>query len=217
MLDKKIRISSDRKLTVDKEPEVNTAAEYCAVKAIQRIPYITYQVLLPKLESKPAFNKTERAVAAFTASFIGSKKFVNLFVLNLAVLSTVLLLAVDRLLIGAQRDKPVTIIATVVIILLALMAGYLWRLRTLAGTLTIPKYYKKNIDENNLLQDDQYLDYFLLGSAVFASSFASMGGVINSGYFGDNTGGSSCGSGGSSCGGGGSSCGSSCGGCGGGH
>ena len=128
--------------------------------------------------------------------------------LTLDVLQYCLLLSLTT---GVLRDKSITQIFIVLLILTAVIIGYLWRLTTLFCTQTIPNFYKQSVLPNT--EDNFQWQYFLFGNAVLSTSFVPLVNYVDRRMHLSSDGGvSSCGSSdGSSCG---SSC-SSCGGCGG--
>ncbi len=146
-----------------------------------------------------------------------SKQFIGLYITNFVLFAVVFALGGGRLITGATRDRPVTLIAIVLVAFAIFTFVYPQRLTSAIGTITLPKFYYKNIVPQKS-EDDWEWHYFAIGSIAFASTFAPLASFADRGQSSGWGGGNSGSSGGSSCGSscGGSSCGgSSCGGCGG--
>jgi hypothetical protein len=208
ILNDSISVAPDQTLAVNDLSGVKNPIEFCVLENIRVNPQIHYPSLLKLLTLKPAFNKTVRTLEGFKKYFNRSVQFVKLFTLNFIALSFVFLLGAVRLITGIVRERPVTIIAVIVIGCLILMIWFLHRLTVSIGSVMLPQFYKDSILPERSIDDDWEWEYFLMGSAVFATSFAPLASYAagsDGGGGGDS--GSSCGS---SCGGGGS-----CGGCGG--
>ncbi|RKR85696.1 hypothetical protein BDD43_5967 [Mucilaginibacter gracilis] len=175
---------------------------YCVLQTISINPNADYPAIVNLLKYKPAFNKTSRAMDAFTNYVSSSKKFVELFILNFSIFSIMFLLGAVRLATGIVRDKPVTQIAIVLAMCLAFAVLNLHRLSTAIGTVALPKYYSKNIVYQSDAHNQWDWKYFLLGDSVFVSAFVPLTTTFNNsdGSFSSTDSSSSCGSGGS-CGG----------------
>jgi 4-amino-4-deoxy-L-arabinose transferase-like glycosyltransferase len=200
-----VAITDDKILVVDNEELVADAVSFCVVQAIKANPDMPYLKLINVLKLKPAFNKTARAMDAFEKYVSGSKQFIRLFILNFVISAVVLIMGIVRIATGVVREKPVTIIAGVVIFALLLIVFNLYRLVKAIGTSALPGFYSKNIIYEAREYHNWDWQYFLLGSTVFVPVFIPLTADSYNGSSGSDSG-SSCGSG---CGG------SSCGGCGG--
>lgn len=103
--------------------------------------------------------------------FYKSQKFAGLFYFNFSVLAILFLLSLTRYFTGIMRDKPVLQIGLFTIALSVAIIFFLFRLSKQAGTTVIPKLYQKKIFANKQSYSNLQWQYFLLGSAVLATSF----------------------------------------------
>lgn len=205
---KTIIVNSDNSIELLKQNNTNSKEELQTTSVLSEIGKTFYPILLSQLANKPIFWNTANCMDAFKKYFNKSKKFGNLFYLNFAVLTILLMFSFIRLTSGILREKPVTQILIVTIILIIITIVFLNRLTKLVCTQTIPDLYKTEILPTQLIENNWQWSYFLLGSAVLTTAFVPLVNYIDK----NNSNGSSCGTScGSSCG---SSC-SSCGGCGG--
>ncbi len=201
-----IAVKSD-KLKLHKEAPANNIEEFTIIETLKHLGKVSYPPLLKQLLQKPIFMMVANSMDAFKKYFIKSKSFGKLFYLNFVILSTVLMLGLIRLSTGILRDKPVDLIALILIVQTIVVITFLWRLSTLVCIDTVPRFYKEEILPAREDQKSWDWQYFLLGAAILSPAFIPMANLRDtSGSSSDS--GSSCSSGcGSSC--------SSCGGCGG--
>lgn len=202
-----VKIQSDYTMEHTTELKVNTVEEHQMLDVLHHMGRTNYASLMKQLLTKHIFKNVSNCMDALKKYFTKSRTFGKLFYINFFALQFLLLLGTVRLSTGILRHKPVVYISVVLIILLAIIVAYLWRLTRLFCTNTIPQLYKNDIrPETN---DDNQWRYFFSGNAVMAVLFLPVVEKFNranSNAFDGTT--SACGS---SC----SSCGSSCGGCGG--
>ncbi len=163
---------------------------------------MAYPVLLQQVLLKPRFQNIQNGGRALQGAIEKSGWFKTVFMVNLTVLGTLILLGITRVATGIARDKPVTFIVILVIVLFLVMWGYLYRLYRFGNAVTIPNRYKSEL--RGATPQSEW-GYFLWGSAALTAAFAPIvqrtgAGTSSIGDGGD----SSCGSsdGGSSCGGG---------------
>lgn len=135
------------------------------------------------------------------------------------IMSTPLLLAVPKIFIGMERDKPVSFLIMATLATVAIALFFLFRLqrRTPTGNAALQQYQAKyqewsekpSTDVNTLRPDEMGIMIGLFGAAMLVHSpLSSLHGIISR-----HSGGGGCGAGGDSgCGGG---CSGGCGGCGG--
>ena len=212
----KIKIESNRFIPVEYDSKYESIEEYNVMETIKNIREASYPLILAHLMFKPCFNSIAGAIDAFRKYFIKSRFFVRLFSLNFILLFFVWMLGVVRLIMGVERDKPVTILGFVLFVMICLIGVYLWRLPQLIATKIIPSYYEREIvnKDNNSVSPDWH--FYLMGTArllpVFSPYVEQIKQSNQSGS--DSSGGSGCG--GASCGGASSCGGGGCGGCGGG-
>lgn len=171
----------------------------------------TYLNILRSLVQKPIFSNIRDSMEALKKYFTKSKRFGRLFYLNFSVLGFLLLLLFIRFSSGLLRDKPIVYVTVTLIIFSFISAVFLIRLTNITTSTIIPNFYKQQVLPVRKIDGDVQWQYFLIGSAVLATSFIPTMQHANRQYASSDGGGtsSSCTS---SCG---SSC-SSCGGCGGG-
>ena len=208
---KTIIVNSDNTIELVKSNNINSKEQLQTTTVLKELGKTFYPNLLRQLENKPIFWNTANCMDAFKKYFNKSKKFGNLFCLNFGILTILLMLGFVRLTSGILREKPVTQILIMTIILTIVIIAYLNRLTKLVCTQTIPDLYKTEILPTRQIENNWQWSYFLLGSAVFTTAFVPLVNYTDK----NNSNGSNCGTScGSSCG---SSCSSSdgCGGCGG--
>lgn len=204
--DRKICILSDQTLRIEDRTNLEQPAKLCVIQTLNSQDEIKYTDLLIKLQQKPVFHKTVKTMSAFTRLWQKSATFSQLLIVNLMVIYTVLLLGMERIATGYFRDKPILIIAIIVIVLMVYALYYVKRLQLVLGSVIISQFYNEySVKEGNKSSAWEW-DYFFLGTAVFVGSFESL---VNRSNRTNNSGdsGSSCSSG--------DGCGSGCGGCGG--
>lgn len=202
-----IGVNTDHSVELIKKGTSNSPEQLQATVVLSESGSISYPNLLGRLMHKPVFRNTANCMDTFKKYFIKSRKFGHLFYLNFGVLAILLMLGFIRLVTGVLREKPVTQIGMVTVVLTILIIFYLNRLTKLVCTNTIPDLYKQKILPTRQIEGNWQWRYFLLGSAALTAAFVP---VVNHDKGGGSA--SSCGTScGSSCG---SSC-SSCGGCGG--
>ncbi|WP_295794317.1 hypothetical protein [Mucilaginibacter sp.] len=208
----KVSAFPNNTLAVTDSAAMNTPVEICVLQTIDANPNVGYDSLVKQLALKPAFNKTARAMDGLNAYVCSSKQFIGLYLTNFILLAIVFSWGGGRLITGVTRDRPVTLIAAVLVAFAIFAFVYLQRLTSAIGTIALPKFYFKNIVPQKS-DDDWEWNYFAIGSVAFVATFAPLASIAERGQTSGWGGGDSGASGGSSCG---SSCGgSSCGGCGG--
>lgn len=207
----KVSAFPNNTLAVTDSAGMKTAVEICVLQTIGANPNIGYDSLVKQLALKPAFNKTARAMDGLNAYVCSSKQFIWLYITNFVLFAVVFSWGGGRLITGVTRDRPIDLIAGVLIAFAIFAYVYLRRLTSATGTITLPKFYYKNVVPEKS-EDDWEWHYFAIGSIAFAATFAPLASFAERGQGSGWGGGDSGSSGGSSCG---SSCGgSSCGGCG---
>lgn len=201
-----VSVLSDSTFSVNDLTNINNPLLLCTAQTIAANPKISYPSLLKLLELKPVFNKIVRAIDELKYYIRSSKKITKTFAISFVVFYVLFLLGATRLIIGVQREKPVTIIIAVMIAFTLAMIGYLYRLSTVTNA-QITNFYREKIVTEAPAYDSWDWQYFVLGNAVFVASFLPVMAYAQNGDAGSvssSDSGSSCGSGG----------GSSCGGCG---
>ncbi|MCO5950817.1 hypothetical protein [Mucilaginibacter flavidus] len=208
----KVSVFPNNSLAITDSAAMNTPVEICVLQTIDANPNVGYDSLVNQMALKPAFNKAARAMDGLNAYVCSSKQFIGLYITNFVLFAIVFALGGGRLITGVTRDRPVTLIAIVLVAFAIFAFIYLQRLTSAVGTITLPKFYYKNIVPQKS-EDDWEWHYFAIGSIAFAATFAPLASFADRGQSSGWGGGDSGSSGGSSCG---SSCGGSfCGGCGG--
>ncbi|GAA4396716.1 hypothetical protein GCM10023187_05160 [Nibrella viscosa] len=184
-----------------------TVEEFTVLETMRQLGATPYPVLLNQLVQKPVFSNVANSLDAFKKYLIKSERFGRLFYLNFGVLSLLLMLSVIRMATGLLRDKPVTQIFLLLLVVVVMMTVFLSRLTKLLCTHTIPARYTSELLPKQQNADAWEWRYFSDGTAVLTPSLIPL--VSNPNKSGD-TSDSSSSSGDSGCGSGGS-----CGGCGG--
>lgn len=172
---------------------------------------ITYKELLNKLIYKPIISKSYSVSIMIAEKIRKSKRVVNLFLINIAILSFLCAFGLTRALIGYIRGKEIVYITLINLAVLFLAYKFLDYLITVLPNKIIPNYFKKDIiplSSDKKGYNNWEWNYFIFGTALLSVTFKS----VASPYMTNNSvngcsGGTSCGS---SCGG----CGGGCGGCG---
>lgn len=210
-----IKVNENNTIELARNNATNNNSQFQVTSALTELGTTYYSTLLKILVTKPIFWNIQNSMDAFKKYFTKSKKFGFLFYTNFAILSLLLLLSFTRIVTGIIRDKPVTQIVIVTIVLVIVSILFLQRLTKQISTTTIPNLYKNDILPTRQIENNWQWKYFLLGTAVLTTSFLPLVNYIDKDNNKGNCG-TSCGSSsGSSCGSSCSSCGSSCGGCGG--
>ncbi|MDJ1472660.1 glycine-rich domain-containing protein [Xanthocytophaga flava] len=204
----KIIVNEDNSLEVATHAKPDTVEEYTIIETLSGMEKAFYPALLKQLQTKPIFTNIETSMEAFKKHFAKSHVFGKLFFLNFGILSFLLLLGTIRMATGIARDKPVELIGTFLILLLLVSIFFLIYLRNYLFSHTIPDLYRKQELHVHMPSDGWEWQYFLLGSAVYTTTFTPIASHADGSGSSSDGGGSSCGSDGGSC--------SSCGGCGGG-
>jgi uncharacterized protein (TIGR04222 family) len=207
VVDKKVLVSDGSMLELVEKSEPATKEEYQVMEALRGTKKIPYKNLVRILASKPIFSNTQNTLDAVKKYFVKSKKFGWVFYTNFTVLALLLLLGFIRLSTGIMRDKAVTQIAIVLILLTAVSIFFLERLSRQLASLAVINYYRKRFSRLRKTANPWEWDYAFYGPSVLAPVLIPLVG-FNSKFTSDDSMGSSSDS---SCG---SSC-SSCGGCGG--
>ena len=205
-----IQVGSDYQMKVKGRKTDGTQEQETVVANLKDLGRTHYPTLLQQLAAKPIFLNTANTMKALKSYVNKTTKFGTVFYLNFIVLWVLMMIGTTRIFIGLNREKPVTFIVILSVILVVSSISYLVRLTRLAMTSTIPNLYRKTVKKNKDLKDRWDWNYFLLGDEALNTSFAPVAGYIDKNSNGGTSCGTSCGS---SCGGGG--CGGGCGGCGG--
>jgi len=200
----------NEKLYIKSEDAPANIEAFTILETIKSVGTGNYPPILKRLIDKPVFNVVSNAMDAFKKYVIKSQSFGKLFYWNFIILSVIMLLGLVRLTTGIIREKPIDLIAMLLLITLAFTSIHLIRLSTLVVTNIVPKFYRNEVLPTREETKSWDWQYFLMGSALLSTSFIPMVNYTNRNDFG-----SSSDSGGSCSSGCGSSC-SSCGGCGGG-
>jgi hypothetical protein len=209
---KTIFINADQSIQLSETITTSTKEQLQVTNVLDEYSKVFYPLLHKRLVNKPPFLNIVNCMDAFKKYFNKSKKFGTLFYINFGVLTFLLMLGGIRLIIGLEREKPVTQLAFLLLILVALIVFYLYRLTKLVCTKTLPELYKNEILPKQPIENNWQWNYFLYGSAVLITSFIPLANHIKQSNT-NNSCGTSCGTGcASACG---SSCGGGCGGCGG--
>jgi uncharacterized protein (TIGR04222 family) len=187
-----------------------TLEEAAILAAIQEFPNTPLTVIFQRLRTKIIFMNPDNSMNAFLKYFHKSHFFGKLFRLNFCLLAALYLLGLTRLFTGIMRDKPIGLLAVLLVLLLAGIIYHLRGMQQLIGKKIIPDLY-----ENKLVRQMEWTDrtewqFFVLGNAAIVPAlFPFIRHMKSDPRNHSDPGGSGCGS---SCG---SGCGSSCGGCGG--
>jgi hypothetical protein len=113
------------------------------------------------------------------------------------------------LITGIVREKPVSFITLVLIVLLIAIILFLFQTTALFRKKALIKHYKKQLIPSKDVPERGEWNYFLTGDLALTATFASVVGYSETSHSSVSCGSGGCGS---SCG---SSCGGGCGGCGG--
>jgi hypothetical protein len=187
----------------------HTEEERVVLKIMESKVGYLYAKLFATLRNKAIFHNSTRSTKAISKYIQKSVLFFRVFRFNFILLSSLLLMGITRLITGIVREKPVSFITLVLIVLLIAIILFLFQTTALFRKKALIKHYKKQlIPSKDVLERGEW-NYFLTGDLALTATFAS---VV--GYSETSDSSVSCGSGGcgSSCG---SSCGGGCGGCGG--
>lgn len=211
IVSKKI-IASEGTIELVKDSEFKTLEAYQIIETIRATKKMPYQSLINILKNKAVFSNYKNTVDAVSKYFIKSAKFGRLFYINFITLGVLLLFGFIRLLTGILRDKPVTQITILLLLLTISIAFFLQRLSRQVVSQIVPKYYdrqhKKNIKTQQETSSEWEWNYAFYGISVLHPSLFEMESHKNAHSWNSSDVGSSSDS---SCG---TSC-SSCGGCGG--
>ncbi|MBW7676702.1 hypothetical protein [Chryseobacterium chendengshani] len=205
-----IKINADKTISVNDVTIIKSREDRQIIASLEDLGKSSYSNFLNQLIPKPVFSNIVRSMDEVKKYFSRSKIFSHLFVLNFTLFLILIMFGLLRIVTGVLREKPVVQITLAVIVLLFLMIGYLFRLTNVFSSKVLPGAYTKEILSKRNTENDWQWNYFLLGTAIFTTSFVSLTNRPTPDNSGGNCGTSS--SSDSSCGG--SSC-SSCGGCGG--
>jgi uncharacterized protein (TIGR04222 family) len=209
---KDVVIQDDFAITASETASPENLREHQILDVLKVLGRTRYADVLPAIAARPVFNRVVLSMNALQEYWSRTKRFALLFYINFIILALTLLAGGSRVVLGLQRDKPVSLIVAVMLILLVAAGWYLARLRKSFCSEYLPGYYRTEIVP--ALEDSSNFEwqYFLLGTAVLNSSFTPVVDDMNKSgdWSGDSGGSSSDSSCGSSDGGGG------CGGCGGG-
>lgn len=202
---KSIKINADDTIELEKNTNIQSKEQLQTTIVLADLGKTIYPTLLTLLSTKPIFWNIANSMDAFKKYFNKSKKFAQLFYLNFAILSLLLMLGFVRYSTGVLRNKPVVEIGIVIIALVIIIIVYLSRLTKLVCTQTIPNLYKTEILPTRKIIDNWQWDYFLFGAAVLTTAFAPIARNVDrtsdSGDSGGTSSDSSCGSSCSNCGG----------------
>lgn len=205
-----VTVYTDNTLARSEKDHTGSLEEVQVLETLKGLGRTYYPNLLRQLLLKPVFTNTASCMDAFKKYVSKSRKFGRLFYLNFGLLALLVMVALIRLSTGVERERPVTQIFIALVATIIFSVFFLDRLTRQVCTHTVPQVYKQEILPQRQVQGDWQWQYFILGTAVLATSFAPL---VNYVERNEGSGGSGCGTScGSSCG---SSC-SSCGGCGGG-
>ena len=209
---KTIHIDADYKMYLESRRATDgTQEQETIVATLKDLGATHYPSLLQQLTSKPIFRNTSEAMKKLKSYVCQTTQFGGVFYLNFMIFWALAMVGATRVFIGLSREKPVTYIIGLSVIIVAASIWYLIRLTRLAMTSTIPHLYRKTVKKNKDLKKQWDWNYFLLGDAALNTAFAPVASYIDKNSNGGTSCGTSCGS---SCGGGGG-CGGGCGGCGG--
>lgn len=203
-----IKVNENNSIELAKSYATTNSSQLQVISVFTELGTTYYPNLLRNLATKPIFGNIPSSMDAFKKYFNKSQKFGNLFYTNFTILTLLVLLSFTRVVTGILRDKPIIQMVIATFILVAITVVYLQRLTKQISTTTIPNLYKNEILPKRQVENNWQWTYFLLGSAVLATSFVPLVSYVNKNNQNAGSCGTSCGS---SCG---SSC-SSCGGCGG--
>lgn len=199
----RIRICPDNDLKRADDIPATDAASCQVLEVLEHTRKTPYLRLVCQLPAKPAFRNIANTLNAFREHFIRSRVFHRLYRINFVILALWCLAGMLRMVIGLLRDKPVTYIAIINVILAMVAFFYLRRLTYLLCRQTIPAYYRNQVQDK--LADAGDWQYFLWGNSALVASFLP---IVSHSRYNENDGensGSACGSG----------CSGGCGGCGG--
>ncbi len=217
--DKKIRVSKDEKLTLNKKATSVNEEEHNIFKLLRLTKSTSYSLLLQTLSSKHIFKNIGETMDAFKERFQESKAFTRLYAINFMLIGGTFVIGLSRLITGVMRDKPVFGLIVILLSFSIVSLNHLKQLARRLFTTTIPEYYKSQMVHLAEAETAFAGHSYVLSTAFIAASYLDLPEVYRkspsgNAYCGSD---SSCGSsGGGSCGGGcgGGGCGG-CGGCGG--
>ncbi|WP_343695710.1 hypothetical protein [Flavobacterium sp.] len=201
------------KLNLIDDKLTNNPYENCVIEIMKEYDLIPYPQLNQLIKNKPVFQQIKKGVEKIRETILDSKQFLFIIKAAMLVFGLLLSIGVSRIIIGISREKAVTKIVFLTIILAAISYYYFKKIVNYLFFNTIHSTFKKEKNNTDPEQDWQW-NYFLYGGLTV--SFMPLAMPENNKFTSSNSSsgsGSSCGSScGNSCG---SSCGSSCGGCGG--
>jgi len=212
-----IVINADKKLQPGEDFSPATIEAYTIIDTLTaltpRTGSVKYSVLFNLVKVKPIFHNVSNCMDAFEKYFNKSKKFFSLFLLNFGVLSFIFILGLVRLFTGIVRGKPIDLLVMVLVVLLAAIVYFLWRLTKLISTYAVKKLYDQKLKTGEVNKHAWGWDYYT-GESVYmdAAFFTIVHTTDKEHWHKGSSDGSSSGGSDSSCG---SSCGSSCSSCGG--
>jgi hypothetical protein len=170
-----IVINSDYTIELASNFKVHNIEQHQVLDALHDSGPIAYPGLLWQLLTKPVFGNVANAMRALEKYYIKSTSFGRLFYTNFIILSLLLMTGTIRLYTGLLRDKPITYIAVVILVLTVLIVHYLQRLTTLFCTTALPDYYRKEVLPNTNTEDNLQWQYFLSGHCCSFRFFPSTG------------------------------------------
>ena len=194
----KIVYGQKKALVVNPEAEPDSREAHHVVEILKSYDVIYETALLKEMMNAPVFRNVSNGMNALRKYVVKSKAFGRLFCVNFVVLAVFYMLGVVRFTVGMTRQKPVMLIASVLLLLLVGIIYFLQRLTFKFCTRTIPEYYSAEVSNRKHEFPESEWKYFLMAE-TFYSYRRGQSDLSSTGC------GSSCGSG----------CGSSCGGCGG--
>lgn len=134
----------------------------------------SFPSLIKALRNKPIFSNAQNSMDAFKKYFLKSKKFATLFLINFAVISSIIMVSFVRLSLGFIRGKPIGFIFALTAILCFLMYFFLNRLTLQVCKETIPNIYKYELLTEDQKNDDWQWSYFLIGTMALSSGLATL-------------------------------------------
>ncbi|MDR2223337.1 MAG: DUF1399 domain-containing protein [Flavobacteriaceae bacterium] len=212
-----LKVGKDKTIELIHDKIINSREQAIVLKGLQETEDREYITLLNTFETKTIFSNQKLIMDALFNYIRNSDKVSKLLSINLIVLGVFTLLAFMRIVIGISRDKPITFIFFLTIIIVLTFISVLYKITGSTIEKSILNYYTTKIIPHKAKEDNWQWAYVADGPKVLGAALTSL--VILSmahspSYFSDSS--YSCGSNSSCSSDSGSSCGSSCGGCGGG-
>lgn len=216
-----LKVGEDKTIELIHDKIVNSREQAIVLKGLQETDVRDYLTLLNIFSSKTVFSNQKLIIDALLSHLRNSDKVSKLLSLNLIILGGFTLLSFMRIVIGISRDKPISLIVLLTIIIILTFIGVLYKIVGDTIKKSLVEYYNAQIIPHKVKEDNWQWSYVAdgpkaLGAALTTLVILSVAHYTTHQYSDSSNSSNSCGSNSSCSSDSGSSCGSSCGGCGGG-